>query len=315
MILKEFIIGKNDSGQTLARFLTKQGLTIGVIRKALRNKDIKVNGTRRQADCKLIPNDTVRIFLKEELLKENPKELGNTKFHGISTNLNIIYEDAHILLADKPAGLLCHDGRDNLINRIKAYLYKKGEFEPENENSFEPALCNRIDRNTGGIVIAAKNAETLRVMNDKIKFRQVTKLYLCLLTGVPKQKEATLTAYLQKDEATNTVKITNKKTSENKTIITKYRILSEKDGLALAEIDLITGRTHQIRAHMAYIGYPLLGDGKYGRNRINKQYGVDKQALYSYKLIFNAEKDAENSHLNYLSGRCFEVKEVWFTKY
>jgi len=214
---------------------------------------------------------------------------------------------------DKPVGLLCHDsshncGGDTLINRVKAYLYKKGEWKPENEHSFEPALCNRIDRNTGGIVIAAKNAESLRVMNEKIKLRQITKLYLCILSAIPKEKEATVTAFLEKDEANNTVKITNRKTPSNKTIITKYHVLEERGGLALAEIDLLTGRTHQIRAHMAFIGCPLLGDGKYGK-KSHGRFGKGRQALYSYKLIFN---EAGENLLDYLHGKQFEVDSVWF---
>jgi len=320
VILREYTIEKNDAGQRLDRFLTKQGLTIGVIRKALRNKDIKINGKREQADCKLIEGDILRVYLKSDIPQPQPQK---AKFHGVSTNLNIIYEDENILLVDKPAGLLCHEdnfnNQDTLINRIKSYLYKKGEFflvkttdncQLSIVNCFVPSLCNRIDRNTAGIVIAAKNAESLRVMNEKIKQRQVTKLYLCILAGVPKQKEATLTAFLEKDEVANTVKISAKKTANSKTIITKYRILDERGGLALAEINLLTGRTHQIRAHMAYIGCPLLGDGKYGRNKINKKYGFSKQALCSYKLAFDPAE--ENNHLDYLDSRQFEVGRVWF---
>jgi 23S rRNA pseudouridine955/2504/2580 synthase len=320
--LKEFIIGKNDYGQRLDRFLTKQGLTIGVIRKALRKKDIKVNGKRGQADYILNENDVIRAYLA--LNTRKPQE----KFHGVSANINIVYEDENIILIDKPVGLLCHDrsvprGRadctgftdqDTLINRTKAYLYKKGGFNPENEHSFEPALCNRIDRNTAGIVIAAKNAQSLRAMNEKIKQRQIKKLYLCILTGVPKKKEATLTAFLEKNECASSgsaqVKISSKKTDFNKTIVTKYRILGERSGLALAEIDLITGRTHQIRAHMASIGFPLLGDGKYGTNKVNKLYGFDKQALCSYKLVF--ESGGSACCLDYLSGKSFKVNNVWF---
>ena len=304
----------------MSRFLTKQGLTIGIIRKALRKKDIKVSGKRGEADYNLIEGDIVKIYLSSP---PPAKEAKATKFHGVPSTLNIIYEDENILLADKPPGLLCHEdssgNQDTLINRIKAYLYKKGEFTPASEapssllspnSAFEPSLCNRIDRNTGGIVIAAKNAESLRIINEKIKHRQITKLYLCILTKTPKAKEATLTAFLEKDENTNTVKITDKKTSSNKTIVTKYRVVGEKGGLALAEVNLLTGRTHQIRAHMAYIGCPLLGDGKYGKNSVNKQYGFNKQALYSYKLVFNAT-DEENC-LDYLSGKQFEVSDIWF---
>jgi len=302
--MREFTIGKNDANQRLDRFLTKQGLPISAIMKALRKKDIKVNGIRVKADYRLAENDTVRAYLAIEVNKP-PK-----KFEGVSTNLNIVYEDDNIILVDKPVGLQCHDDKNSLIDRIKAYLYKKGEFNPESEQSFEPSLCNRIDRNTAGIVIGAKNAESLRVMNEKIKLRQVKKLYLCILTGVPAERQATLTAYLEKDEAKNQVTVSNKKTEFNKTIITKYRVLDERGGLALAEIDLETGRTHQIRAHMASIGCPLLGDGKYGRNRVNKQYGFDKQALCSYKLIFDF--DETENHLNYLRSKQFEVENVWF---
>jgi 23S rRNA pseudouridine955/2504/2580 synthase len=302
MTLKEYSIGKNDAGQRLDRFLTKQGLTIGVIRKAMRNKDVKVNGSRPQADYKLLAGDVLRIYLKEAEVSSPQKP----RFFGVSTALNIVHEDSEILLADKPAGLLCQPdspssgaGQDCLINRIKAYLYRSGEFDPANEHSFEPALCNRIDRNTAGIVIAAKTAESLRVMNEKIKTRQITKLYLCILCGVPKEKEATLTAYLEKDAAANMVRVRDYKTENSKTIITKYRVLEERGGFALAEVNLLTGRTHQIRAHLAHIGCPLLGDGKYGRGAVNKRLGFgNKQALCSYKLL--------------LDGKTYEVDNVWF---
>jgi 23S rRNA pseudouridine955/2504/2580 synthase len=305
--MKEYTIGKNDAGQRLDRFLTKQGLTVGVIRKALRKKDIKVrsksgDGFKRElADYKLAENDVLRVYLPiEDESKPKPK------FYGVSTTLNIVHEDADILLADKPVGLLCQPdsraGQDCLINRIKAYLYKNGEWNPEDENAFEPALCNRIDRNTAGIVIAAKNAESLRVLNEKIKAREITKLYLCILCGIPEKKAATMTAFLEKDEAANTVKIRDYKTPNAKTIVTKYRVLETRGNFALAEVNLLTGRTHQIRAHMAHIGCPLLGDGKYGRNALNREFKrhgfSNKQALCSYKLV--------------LDEKTYEVEHVWF---
>ncbi|MDR0223058.1 MAG: RluA family pseudouridine synthase [Oscillospiraceae bacterium] len=308
--MKELTAGKNDAGRRLDRFLMKAfPLTAGVVMKALRNKKIKVNGGRAKAAYKLAENDVVRIFLGDGFLSETPRAISLDE---IPSELSVIYEDENILLADKPAGLLCHEGGgnsppDTLINRVKAYLYKKGEFIPENENGFEPALCNRLDRNTRGVVIAAKTAEALRVLNEKIKRREIKKLYLCILTGVPKEKAATLTAYLEKDGASNTVKISGKKTPQNKTIVTSYRVIGERGGMALAEIDLVTGRTHQIRAHMAHIGHPLLGDGKYGR-LTGKGAGFKNQALCGYKIIFTFK---ESCSLDYLNGRSFEADKTW----
>ena len=321
MILKQYQIKTNDAGQRLDRFLTKQGITNGTIRKALRNKDIKVNNTRKNADYTLAVGDVLRVYLQSETPDTPPAQTFNYT-DDISDKLNILYEDDNIMLLDKPVGLLSHgDTPDehSLITQVKAYLYRKGEFVPENEQSFEPSLCNRIDRNTGGIVIAAKNAETLRTVNEMLRLRQIRKFYLCILSATPKLTETTLTAYLYKDEKANQVYISDCKTAANKTIVTKYRVLrvldAPFDGLPLCEVELITGRTHQIRAHMAYIGCPLLGDGKYGRNAVNKRYGGEfargRQALYSYKVEFVG---GVGTCLDYLNGRAFEVKldDVWF---
>lgn len=310
---KEIVVEENDAGQRLDRFLLKlfPALKSGMISKAVRNKDIKLNGKRTEISCRLAKNDVIYIFLPDFLLEAKNSE---DDFMASSDKLNIIYEDENILLADKEQGLVVHadesKAADTLINRIKKYLYIKGEYSPENEQSFTPSLCNRIDRNTGGIVIAAKNAESLRILNEKIKNREIVKKYLCVVIGKPKKNEDILTAYLERDMAKKQVSISDKKTPDNLTIKTKYKVIESCGELSLLEVELLTGRTHQIRAHMAYIGHPLLGDGKYGINRINMKYGFKMQALYSYKLKFDFTGDS--GILNYLNKKEFTVKSVPF---
>ena len=310
---KEIIIGENDAGQRLDRFLMKlfPALKSGMINKAVRSKDIKLNGKRTEISYRLVKNDTVYIFLPDSILNAKNDE---EDFMAAGDKLTVIYEDENILLADKEQGLVVHSDEsktaDTLINRIKKYLYLKGEYVPESEQSFVPSLCNRIDRNTGGIVIAAKNAEALRILNEKIKNRELVKKYLCIVIGQPKKNEDVLTAYLERDLVQKKVKISGKKTPDNLTINTKYRVIDSFGELSLLEVELLTGRTHQIRAHMAYIGHPLLGDGKYGINRVNMRYGFDMQALYSYKLRFDFEGDA--GILNYINNKEYIIKEIPF---
>lgn len=310
--MKEFIINHNDSGQRLDRFVLKAvpRLPQSMMYKAIRNKRIKLNGRRAEISSRLCEGDTVQMYLNDEFFDSVPE----TEFMSVSSALNIIYEDDNIMLLDKKNGMVVHEDDDNtadtLINRVKRYLYEKGEYDPGAENSFAPALCNRLDRNTGGIVIAAKNAESLRILNQKIRDREIEKYYLCVTVGVPPKRADTITAYLEKDSASNTVKVTDRKSGTNKTIVTSYRIIRDNGSLALVEIKLGTGRTHQIRAHMAHIGCPLLGDGKYGINRINREYKVKTQALYSYRLKFAFS--SESGCLNYLDGKEFRADKVWF---
>lgn len=310
--MKEFIINSNDANQRLDKFILKSVPRIpqSMMYKAIRNKRIKINGKRAEISTRLQTGDVVQMYINDEFFDTAVE----TEFMAAPAVLDIVYEDDNIILIDKKNGLVVHEDNENtvdtLINRLKHYLYDKGEYNPEQENSFAPSLCNRLDRNTGGIVIAAKNAESLRILNQKIKDRELEKYYLCVTVGIPPKKKDTITAYLEKNSDDNTVKVTDRKTDKNKTIITTYKVLKTNGNLALLEIKLDTGRTHQIRAHMAHIGCPLLGDGKYGINKVNKEYKIKTQALYSYKLKFTFETDS--GCLEYLNGKEFEVKDVWF---
>ncbi|MCD7730584.1 MAG: RluA family pseudouridine synthase [Oscillospiraceae bacterium] len=310
--MKEFIINKNDSGQRADKFLQKAVplLPKSLMYKYLRMKRIKLNGKRCEISTRLSDGDTIQLYIDDEFF-ETPK---CRDFLAAPAVLSIVYEDENILLLDKKCGLVVHedDGHttDTLINRILHYLYDKGEYNPDKENSFTPALCNRLDRNTSGIVITAKNAESLRILNQKIKDREIEKRYLCITVGVPPKKHDTMTAYLEKNADANTVKISERKTSLNKTIITTYDVLKDDGRLALVDVKLETGRTHQIRAHFAHIGCPLLGDGKYGINSVNREYKIKTQALCSYMLKFNFVTDG--GILNYLNQKEFTVDNVWF---
>jgi len=317
--LRTFTIGKNDAGQRLDKFLSKNLKTLppSLMYKYIRLKKIKVNRKRAEQKTVLYEGDTVELFIKEEFFDAVSTDLA---YQRITPRINIVYEDENLILCDKRPGQIVHadDHEDvnTLINHIKAYLWQKGEYVPEQENAFAPALCNRIDRNTGGIVIAAKNAQTLRVINEKIRRNEIDKRYLCAAHGVMEREHDVLRGYLKKDAATNMVSVFEKKTTKShevKEIVTEYRVLAKTDRLSLCEVHLITGRTHQIRAHFSSIGHPLLGDGKYGVNREDKREGYKYQALYSYKLTFAFQ---EPSHLDYLTGRTVSVPmdRIWFLK-
>lgn len=311
--MKSFTIAKNDSGQRLDKFITKfcPKLPNALMYKYIRIKRIKVNGKRAEISTKLHVGDVVDMYINDEFFEKKETVYD---FLSASKNIDIIYEDENIILLNKKVGLLSHPDDseyiDTLITRVKRYLFEKSEWNPDDESSFTPALVNRIDRNTSGIVICAKTAEALRVLNQKMKDRELHKIYLCIVHGTPPKKEDIIEGYLVKNESKNKVFISKKPSDDAKYIKTKYKVLGTKNNLSLVEIDLLTGRTHQIRAHMAWLGNPLLGDGKYGKNESNKKVGYKKQCLCSHKLIFDFTTDAGS--LEYLNHKEFTVDDVWF---
>lgn len=315
-LMKELTVGKNDAGQRLDRFVGKAVplLPESLLQKYIRLKRIKLNGKGSKRDTRLNEGDVLSLYINDEFF-EKPTERNSYLKVG-APRLDIVYEDENILLADKKPGVLCHSAGEwdynTLIANIQAYAYQKGEWRPREENAFAPALCNRIDRNTGGIVIAAKNAEALRIINEKIKEREIEKYYLCVVRGRPKPAEGQLRGYIFKDAAKNRVYVRRKPEPGAKETLTYYRTLASQGGLSLVECRLGTGRTHQIRAQMAAAGTPLLGDGKYGSDRENKKLGEDGQLLYSYRLEFAFKTDA--GALNYLNGRSFSVSRVDFAE-
>ena len=314
--MKELRVGQNDAGQRLDRFVGKAVplLPDSLLQKYIRLKRIKCNGKGAKRDTRLAAGDVLQLYINDEFF-EKPRE-ENSYLKVGTPRLNIVYEDENILLLDKKPGVLCHSAGvwdyNTLIANVQAYMAQKGEWRPKEENAFAPALCNRIDRNTGGIVIAAKNAEALRILNDKIRDREIEKYYLCAVQGRPRPPAGRLENYLFKDAKKNQVFVKNRPEPGAKTAVTEYRLLTSKGKLSLVECRLLTGRTHQIRAQMAYAGWPLLGDGKYGSERFNKDFGEKGQALYSYRLEFTFPTDA--GILNYLRGRQFRVEQVDFAE-
>ena len=314
--MKEATIGKNDAGQRLDRYLAKAIplLPAPLAQKYIRLKRVKLNGKGSKRDVRLQVGDVLQLYINDEFF-DKPRE-DNAFLAVFKPQLNIVYEDENLMLCDKRPGLLCHPDQNEyvstLITHIQAYLYQKKEWDPKSENSFTPSLCNRIDRNTGGIVIAAKNAETLRILNQKIKDREMEKRYLAVIHGRMSPAEGKLESFLVKDEVKKQVSVYDRPMPGGKTSVTLYRTLKSANGLSLVECELITGRTHQIRAQFAAAGHPLLGDGKYGKQKDNKKFDRKFQALYSYMLTFRFQTDA--GILSYLDGKTWQVEQVDFVE-
>ncbi len=306
-------INKNDAGQRLDKFLSKKFRTMpkSLMYKYIRIKCIKLNGKKCKIDDMLKEGDVLTFFIKDEFFEEAPERYD---FMKAPSKISVVYEDENIILMNKPQGILVHPDKeyhfDSLVARLKHYLYLKGEYNPKSENSFSPATVNRIDRNTGGIVIGAKNSEALKTLNRLMKERSIEKYYLCLCEGTFRKKEGIVRSGLRKDESKNIVKNVRSGSEDSKDSATRYRVIDEKGDYSLVECELLTGRTHQIRVHMASLRHPLAGDTKYGGKEL-RLHGNVGQALYSYKLKFT---NCEGTVVDYLDGREFTVDDVWFAK-
>ncbi len=316
--MREFTVTKNDAGQRLDRFAAKAapGLPSSLLQRYFRTKDIKINGHWAKPDARVRAGDVVRLYVPEEFFTGAKASREDGWLKTLRPKLDIVYEDENILLVNKRPGVLCHTAQgwstDTLIAHICAHVYQAGQWDPAQENSFAPALCNRIDRGTGGIVIAAKNAEALRIMDEKIRAHELDKRYLCVCLGTPSPPSGRLENWLFKDAVKNRVYVKARQEPGASLAVMDYTLLQERNGLSLVECRLHTGRTHQIRVQMAAAGHPLLGDGKYGVEKQNRAHGESRQLLYSYQLSFAFTTPA--GALEYLSGRCFRVSRVPFAE-
>lgn len=262
-------------------------LTSGMLYKSLRKKDIKVNGVRIKEEYLVSNGDTIEIFIVDDFLIGRDDE-----------GYSVVYEDNNLLVVNKAQGIPVHPDK----NQKEATLIDK----LQSQYGSNIALCHRLDRNTSGLVIIAKDLVTLDIMLDKIKNREIQKYYTCIVSGKMEKKQAELTDFLEKNEKISKVFISSKKTRDSVQIVTRYRVVKTLDNLSMLEVELITGKTHQIRAHLAYYGHPIIGDGKYGKNAENKQYNAKYQMLCASKLIFDFKSPAK--HLDYLKNKTISIE-------
>ena len=312
--MREFTISGSDVGKRLDKWLMKQmpAVSLSLIQKYIRLKRVKVNGKGAQRDTRLSDGDLLQLYVNDECF-EQPKRV-DTFLQEFRVKMTIVYEDENLILIDKQPGVMVHPDEhekvQTLLTHVRAYLYQKGEYDSKNPESFCPAPCNRIDRFTGGIVIFAKNAAALRMADRKIREREIDKRYLCIALGEMRRDARLIDSYIVKNPDAKKVSVAHRPGPNAQRAQTFVQPLAEKNGLSLVHCELLTGRTHQIRAQMADIGHPLLGDNQYGDRRRNERFGREGQALYAYQLTFNFRTDA--GCLENLNGRTFTVRRVPF---
>lgn len=308
--MKRYEAGPNEAGMRLSRFIKKvtHNLPDSLMHKGFRNRRIKVNAQRALPEQRLNLGDIVELYINDEFFPETPKAAACNNTVPPKADFDIIYEDDNIAILYKPAGLLSHSdaaGASNLLDSYIQVLISRKEFKPEDQHYFSPALCNRLDRGTEGLVLAAKQAAALRDANRLISKGAVRKIYRCICEGTP--PEGIHTAFLVRDKSNKTVTVSGSPAPNAKEIVTGIRVVAKAEGFSLCQIDLLTGRTHQIRAHLAYLGTPLYGDRKYGLDK--KKPGYSRQALCAWQLSF-ASPLADAGELAYLSGKSFTVTDA-----
>ena len=312
--MKSFTAGTNEEGVRLSRFVESvtKDMPRSMMYKAFRNKRIKVNGKRAEPDTRLSAGDLIELYINDEFFPVG-KPAAKTAKPRRQPPVTVVYEDENFAVLYKPAHLLCHRDRTgdaNLVDAFEAYLEAKGEYDPHAEKRFAPALCNRLDRGTEGLVLAAKSYAALRDLNAIIRDDMMKKEYLTITVGAPPQGR--FVAWLQHSEKNNKVRIHARESEGYKQIITEVTVIRQAGPFALCRIGLITGRTHQIRAHLAYLGHPVLGDIKYGNHKMNERTGLKTQALCAQRLTFG--RIPEENTLQYLSGRVIKLNDPEIVK-
>lgn len=304
--MRELKVNSNEAGQRLDKLLSKylNLATKGFIYKMLRKKNITLNGKKCDGSEQLKEGDQIKLFLADETIEKfSVIKVQNVK----KQTLDIIYEDEHLLLINKPSGMLSQkakDGDESLVEYIIDYMLISKQLTLEELRSFKPSVCNRLDRNTSGLVVAGKSLPGLQIMAEVFKDRSIHKYYQCVVKGIIREKQ-TIAGFLTKDERTNQVTIHKVEVADSTAIKTEYEPLGYVEEYTLLKVKLITGRTHQIRAHLSSINHPIVGDYKYGDKTVNEEmkrrYHVNAQMLHSYQVIFPELPEP----LSYLSGKTF----------